>query len=40
MDRALELDDNALVFAAAGWALNNLIALRDRELLEQLAQRS
>ncbi len=38
--RALELDDDALVFAAASWALRHLAALHDRELLARLDMRN
>jgi tetratricopeptide (TPR) repeat protein len=38
MDEAFELNDNAVIFAAAGWAFGRLHALRDRELVDRLAR--
>jgi tetratricopeptide (TPR) repeat protein len=38
VEGALELGDNSLVFASAAWALRNLNALRDQEMVEHLAQ--
>jgi hypothetical protein len=37
-EQALALGDHVLVFAAAGWALQRLNALRDRALKERLAR--
>jgi tetratricopeptide (TPR) repeat protein len=36
VERSIELDDNSTFFAAAGWAMNNLYALRDRDLVAHL----
>ena len=37
MERAEALDDNAVFFAAAAWSLERLLALRDRDLVERVA---